>query len=193
MFVAGVTNYLGKHSLQLWSCDPSNRRLDSKAVLDEITSTCMARTDLAAAASLNGSLTIFLIKNNCLNEVQTINTCGGSINAIDYNNSHGLLVMANSSGDMSVLNPSQSNPEVKSHSVSKLPLTCVDASSVNEVFVGTTAGHLKVMDLRSDKADVKTLSMSSSSPITKVTKNPASPQFVVSVECNIMFLSHLIR
>lgn len=192
LFLAGVANYLGKNSLQLWSCDPNTVRLDSKAVVGEITSTCMARTDLAAAATSDGSLTIFHIKNNCLDEVHVCSVSGESINCIDYNNPLGLLVMASDSGDMSVITPGQLAAGVRSHRVSKLPLTCVDASSANEVVLGTTAGHLKVMDLRNDKADVKTLSMSSASPITRVTRNPASPQFVVSVQSNIMFLSHSI-
>ena len=180
LFLASAVKCHGQNSLQLWSCDPQFKRLDSKPVLNEITSTCMARTDLAAAATSNGSFTIFHIKDNNLNEVYGSNLDKGSINCINYNNPNGQLVLATDSGDVSVISPAQLSAPPVTHSVSKLPLTSVDASSANEVVLGTTAGHLKIIDLRGECSDVKTLSMASPSSITSVTRNPACPQFVVS-------------
>lgn len=180
LFIASTVKCLGQNYLQLWSCDPGFKKLDSKPVIGEITSTCMARTDLAAAATVDGSFTIFHIKDNNLTEVYCSNLEKGSINCINYNNPHGQLVLASDSGDVSVISPAQLSASPTTYSVSKLPLTSVDASSANEVVLGTTAGHLKVIDLRSERSDVKTLSMAIPSSITSVTRNSACPQFVVS-------------
>jgi len=179
IIVTGTCDQGSDNRIQVWmKLDNELELLHEDLFIGDVHAITFIQDSLVAATSSKGTLFVYHLNNHQLDQVSESLVSKGPANDIVFNHGSKDMIAVGEDGSLSLVNLSRLSDNPVRKSISSTPLTCIECLDENKVMVGNTAGHIKLVDLRSGKTE-------SSFPnnlncLTVIRQNPGSHHFIMA-------------
>lgn len=179
IIVTGTSDQLYSNRVQVWLKQDSDLQLLHEDAFDgDVHSISYIQDSMLAMTSSKGSLIVYHLNNHRLDQVSEAKVCKGPANGVMFNERSKDIITVGEDGSIGLINLSKLSDKPSRTQVSMSALTCIESCSDKAVLVGNTAGHIKVVDLRTGKTEMSLPNNLNS--VSVIRRNPGSHHFVMT-------------
>ena len=177
--VTGSTDQLSSNRIQVWlKHDNDISCIHEDAVEGDVHSITYIEDGLLGMTSSKGSLVVYHLNNHELAQVSECIVSKGPATDVIFHEISKDIVASGEDGSISTVNLSRLSDNATKRPFSTTPLTCLESHGDNYILTGNTAGHVKLIDLRSWKTEMSLPNNLNS--VSVLRSNPGSHHYVLA-------------